>query len=917
MDAADAVAIAVVVPADGGAYDHAQPRLRPSACHGLLLAASLQRCELLLDPMCGVGSIPAEALRRFGASFVLGGDSCAHAVKDAARCVRTSGLDTAHWDVRQLPLRSGVADRLVVDMPWGNRGKGTLNQATLHAALVEIGRVLTEGGTAVLLLLRAAAARISRLDCRPLRLLDVHLSKVGIGEVLIVRPHTAKYLPLETLRAYYAKEPLTVLWETCEWLAVLKPSSSVGVLHGSRSLANSIIGLQCERQRARQQHEMGHEAVAFGPAAMPKDTTPEAPAAVPQPACTACIRSQPALVAEPATELATCALAEGAPPDETDETDGRAEEAPPDETDETDGHAEEAPPDETDETDGRAEEAPPDETDETDGRAEEAPPWSVGYDGDARVGGAWLVAKTPRAALALLLQPSMVQLEWRAVFRGAPAVGTMELWGLTAVQLVRTGRSVRFVQMTEASFRTSGPEMSVWRSAAAAAGHPVIGDSADCCDPHSKSACLWVCDVHIERSADSSSGVSVPGALPPARFDRLFEREEQVADQAARGVLKPEYLRSLLKLRPCTRHPRGGRHPAARGVVHAEAESKAAENAAGALWNIAGDNRTNQDAIREAGAIPPLVALLHAGAESKAAKNAAGALGNLAINPTSLDAIREAGAISPLVALLHAGAESKAAKIAAGALRNIAGDNRTNQDAIREAGAIPPLVALLHAGAESKAAKNAADALWILARDNRTNQDGIREAGAIPPLSVGLNVPLPADFTCPITYDKMKDPVVASDGHSYERSAIEEILRGPHPLSPLTRATLGTTLVPNLNLRRRIEDHEAELDRMAEQMAARLATAVAEAESAANVKEAAAKAKEAAAEAKEAAANAKEAAASAEIEALRKQLADAKKRVRTEDDHTEEPWEEQDPPAPKRRAPSSRRSTGSGAGGSA
>eukprot|EP00900_Chrysochromulina_parva_P005427 jgi/Chrpa1/14886/Chrysochromulina_OHIO_Genome00020997-RA len=147
----------------------------------------------------------------------------------------------------------------------------------------------------------------------------------------------------------------------------------------------------------------------------------------------------------------------------------------------------------------------------------------------------------------------------------------------------------------------------------------------------------------------------------------------------------------------------------------------------------------------------------------------------------------------------------------------------------------------------------------------------------------------------------MKDPVVASDGHSYERSAIEEILRGPHPLSPLTRATLGTTLVPNLNLRRRIEDHEAELDRMAEQMAARLATAYA---------------KEAAAEAKEAAANAKEAAANAEIEALRMQLADAKKRVRTEDDHTEEPWEEQDPPAPKRRAPSSRRSTRSGAGGS-
>jgi hypothetical protein len=165
--------------------------------------------------------------------------------------------------------------------------------------------------------------------------------------------------------------------------------------------------------------------------------------------------------------------------------------------------------------------------------------------------------------------------------------------------------------------------------------------------------------------------------------------------------------------------------------------------------------------------------------------------------------------------------------------------------------------------------------------------------------SVGLNVPLPADFTCPITFDKMKDPVVASDGHSYERSAIEEILRGPHPLSPLTRETLGTALVPNLNLRRRIEDHEAELDRMAEQVAARMAAAVAEAESAS------------------------QAISQAEIEALREQLADAKKRARTEG---EDPLVMgavmgavmgEDPPAPKRRAPSRRSAAGSGAGGSA
>ena len=157
--------------------------------------------------------------------------------------------------------------------------------------------------------------------------------------------------------------------------------------------------------------------------------------------------------------------------------------------------------------------------------------------------------------------------------------------------------------------------------------------------------------------------------------------------------------------------------------------------------------------------------------------------------------------------------------------------------------------------------------------------------------SVGLNVPLPADFTCPITFDKMKDPVVASDGHSYERSAIEEILRGPHPLSPLTRATLGTALVPNLNLRRRIEEHEAELDRMAEQMAARMAGVAAEAEEKAAAAMAAAKAEAEAAK--------------AEIEALRQQLK-AKKRGRAGEEGQDEDDDEEGQHAPKRRAVSRR-----------
>ena len=59
----------------------------------------------------------------------------------------------------------------------------------------------------------------------------------------------------------------------------------------------------------------------------------------------------------------------------------------------------------------------------------------------------------------------------------------------------------------------------------------------------------------------------------------------------------------------------------------------------------------------------------------------------------------------------------------------------------------------------------------------------------------------------------MVDPVVASDGRSYERMAIAEVLRQPNPLSPITREPLdvGHRLITNWNLKKRIEDYEEEM----------------------------------------------------------------------------------------------------------
>lgn len=77
------------------------------------------------------------------------------------------------------------------------------------------------------------------------------------------------------------------------------------------------------------------------------------------------------------------------------------------------------------------------------------------------------------------------------------------------------------------------------------------------------------------------------------------------------------------------------------------------------------------------------------------------------------------------------------------------------------------------------------------------------------------NFEVPNEFICPISLEKMVDPVQASDGHTYERVSIEELMRrhGATVCSPLTRERLTHLLVPNQNLKKVIQEFEAEQDR--------------------------------------------------------------------------------------------------------
>jgi serine/threonine protein kinase len=65
---------------------------------------------------------------------------------------------------------------------------------------------------------------------------------------------------------------------------------------------------------------------------------------------------------------------------------------------------------------------------------------------------------------------------------------------------------------------------------------------------------------------------------------------------------------------------------------------------------------------------------------------------------------------------------------------------------------------------------------------------------------------IPANFTCPLTLDAFDDPVVARDGHTYSRAAIELHFRS-RQTSPLTNERLESTqLLPNHTLRNAIEE---------------------------------------------------------------------------------------------------------------
>lgn len=130
--------------------------LKPSTAFSLIQLAEVQPGHLILDPMCGCGTIPLEAAEYFnGQVMCLAGDTAQKAVAAAKRNSQDlkESCDVLHWDATRLPLCTGCVDRVICDMPFGVRcGNTQVRQWLCPKVLREMIRVLApETGLAVLM----------------------------------------------------------------------------------------------------------------------------------------------------------------------------------------------------------------------------------------------------------------------------------------------------------------------------------------------------------------------------------------------------------------------------------------------------------------------------------------------------------------------------------------------------------------------------------------------------------------------------------------------------------------------------------------------------------------------------------------------------------------------------------------------
>ncbi|KAF7704776.1 THUMP domain-containing protein 2 isoform X1 [Silurus meridionalis] len=142
--------------------------LRSTIAWAMASLCNLQEASVVLDPMCGVGTILLEAVQECPNGVFIGMDSDGAQLKKAVENVHAAGQKERVLFVQSscmaLPLPSSSVDAVVCDVPFGRKFScGMDMSAALPHLLAEMERVLREGGTLVLLLSLQLSSLIKKL----------------------------------------------------------------------------------------------------------------------------------------------------------------------------------------------------------------------------------------------------------------------------------------------------------------------------------------------------------------------------------------------------------------------------------------------------------------------------------------------------------------------------------------------------------------------------------------------------------------------------------------------------------------------------------------------------------------------------------------------------------------------------------
>jgi tRNA (guanine6-N2)-methyltransferase len=178
--------------------EHVPASLRPTMAAAMVRLAELKPGQTVLDPMCGAGTLLAEALEHvrgkrrddalgWNVTF-WGGDIETRHVKAAQDNLRRFGnvrLET--WDARRLPVADASVDRVLSNPPFGKQLSTPEEIGPLYRGVVrEMDRVLVPGGRAVLLVsdVKALGAAIEPAGWKKLRAVQVRIlgqrSTIGV-----------------------------------------------------------------------------------------------------------------------------------------------------------------------------------------------------------------------------------------------------------------------------------------------------------------------------------------------------------------------------------------------------------------------------------------------------------------------------------------------------------------------------------------------------------------------------------------------------------------------------------------------------------------------------------------------------------------------------------------------------------------